>query len=83
MASLLTERDRAILKAVCDTVVPSIERDRDPDRLWGRSASDLGVDQGAAQLIGPLFFALLTDTITIDRPFCDRVIDRFLTACAR
>ena len=51
MASLLTERDRAILKAVCDTVVPSIERDRDPDRLWGRSASDLGVDQGAAQLI--------------------------------
>jgi choline dehydrogenase-like flavoprotein len=51
VASVLAERDRAILKAVCDTVVPSIERDRDPDGLWGRSASDLGVDQGAAQLI--------------------------------
>ncbi|MGH2983686.1 MAG: GMC family oxidoreductase N-terminal domain-containing protein [Solirubrobacterales bacterium] len=50
-ASVLSERDRAILRAVCDTVVPAIERDRDPDGLWGRSASDLGVDQGAAQLI--------------------------------
>jgi choline dehydrogenase-like flavoprotein len=50
-ASVLSERDRGILKAVCDTVVPAIERDRDPDGLWGRSASDLGVDQGAAQLI--------------------------------
>ncbi len=48
---MLTERDRAILKAVCDTVVPAIERDRDSDGHWGRSASDLGVDQGAAQLI--------------------------------
>ena len=51
VANVLSEGDRAILKAVCDTVVPSIERDRDPDGLWGRSASDLGVDQGAAQLI--------------------------------
>jgi choline dehydrogenase-like flavoprotein len=50
-ASVLSERDRAVLKAVCDMVVPAIERDRDPDGLWCRSASDLGVDQGAAQLI--------------------------------
>ena len=49
--SVLSDRDRATLAAVCDTVVPSIERDRDPDGLWGRSASDLGVDVAAAQLI--------------------------------
>jgi choline dehydrogenase-like flavoprotein len=36
---------------VCDTVVPLIERERDPDGLWGRSASAVGVDVGAAQLI--------------------------------
>jgi choline dehydrogenase-like flavoprotein len=50
-ASVLSERDRAILKAACDTVVPAIERERDPDGVWGRSASDLGVDLGAAKLI--------------------------------
>src|SRR5918995_186187 len=47
----LNEFQRAILTAVCDTVVPSIERERDPDGLWARKASDLGVDAGAAQLI--------------------------------
>jgi choline dehydrogenase-like flavoprotein len=50
-AAGLSERQRATLTAVCDTVVPAIERDRDPDGLWGRRASDLGVDAGAAQLI--------------------------------
>jgi choline dehydrogenase-like flavoprotein len=48
---VLGERERAILKSVCDTVVPSIERDRDPYGHWARSASDIGVDVGAAQLI--------------------------------
>lgn len=48
---MLSEGDRAVLKGVCDTVVPSLDRDRDPDGLWSRSASDLGVDEGVAQLI--------------------------------
>ena len=47
----LGDAERAILTAVCDTVVPSIEKDRDPDGLWARKASDLGVDAAAAQLI--------------------------------
>jgi choline dehydrogenase-like flavoprotein len=51
VASVLGERERAILRAVCDTVVPAIERDRDPEGHWARKASDLGVDAGAAQLI--------------------------------
>ena len=40
-----------MLRAVCDTVVPSIERERDPEGFWARSASDVGVDAAAAQLI--------------------------------
>ncbi len=39
----LDETRRALLAAVCDTVVPSIARDPDPHGLWARSAGDLGV----------------------------------------
>lgn len=38
-------------------------------------------DEIAAQLIGPLFFALITESIAIDEAFCDRVVDRFLASC--
>jgi choline dehydrogenase-like flavoprotein len=53
-ASVLSESQQAILTAVCDTVVPSLPRDRDPEGLWGRKASDIGVDVGAAQLISEI-----------------------------
>ena len=54
-AGVLSERDRAILKAVCDTVVPAIERDRDPDGLLGaQRPATSGVDEGAAQLIAEI-----------------------------
>src|SRR5262249_53863969 len=53
-AGVLDEKQLAILKAVCDTVVPAIERDRDPVGHWSRKASDLGVDAGAAQLISDI-----------------------------
>ncbi|MGH2922614.1 MAG: FAD-dependent oxidoreductase [Solirubrobacterales bacterium] len=48
---MLTDADRATLAAICDTVVPAIDRDRDPDGLWGRKASDLATDQGVALMI--------------------------------
>ncbi|MDP9189746.1 MAG: FAD-dependent oxidoreductase, partial [Actinomycetota bacterium] len=50
-AVVLSEAERATLAAICDTVVPAIERDRDPDGLWARKATDLGVDAAAAELI--------------------------------
>ena len=50
----LSEAEQATLAAICDTVVPSIERDRDPDGLWARKATDLGVDVAAAQLISEI-----------------------------
>src|SRR3954453_4787473 len=52
--SVLNGSQQAILTAVCDTVVPSLPRDRDPEGLWARKASDLGVDLGAAQLISEI-----------------------------
>ena len=44
MAEQLTEERRATLRALCDTIVPSIERADDPTGLWGRKATDVGVD---------------------------------------
>ena len=48
----------------------------------GRLDAAIAIVQAAAQLIGPLCFALLTDTITIDPPLCDPAIHPFLTACS-
>src|ERR1700704_2031420 len=53
-ADVLSDSQRAVLTAVCDTVVPALPRDRDPDGHWTRKASDLGVDAGAAQLISEI-----------------------------
>lgn len=47
----------------------------------GRVNEGYVLDEVAAQLIGPLFFALITDEITLDGGFCDRVVDRFLASC--
>lgn len=40
----MSEQRRETLKALCDTVVPSVERAEDPDGFWTRSGSDLGAD---------------------------------------
>ena len=50
----LSDSQREVLTAICDTVVPSVARDRDPEGLWTRKASDVGVDQAAAQLISEI-----------------------------
>src|SRR3954451_3225188 len=52
--TVLSDSQQEILTAVCDTVVPSLPRDRDPEGLWGRKASDIGVDLAAAQLISEI-----------------------------
>jgi choline dehydrogenase-like flavoprotein len=50
----LNDSRRAVLRAVCDTVVPSIEHDLDPIGLWGRSATQMGADQGIEQVFSEL-----------------------------
>ena len=49
MSEALTESQQAALRDLCDTVVPSIERDPDPEGLWARAASDYGTDRAVEQ----------------------------------
>jgi choline dehydrogenase-like flavoprotein len=52
MTDLFTDSRRAVLRALCDTVVPRIERDDDPEGFWARSATDLAVDRTIEELVG-------------------------------
>jgi choline dehydrogenase-like flavoprotein len=45
------EERRAVLRAVCDTVVPRVERADDPDGFWARSAGDAGVPESLEGLL--------------------------------
>jgi choline dehydrogenase-like flavoprotein len=47
----MNDVQRAVLRAVCDTVVPSLPRDDDPDGFWARSASDVGTPEALEQMI--------------------------------
>lgn len=49
--STLSETHQQTLAAVCDTVVPSLQRDPDPDGFFSRKASDLGVPVVMASMI--------------------------------
>ncbi|MCA1636430.1 MAG: GMC family oxidoreductase N-terminal domain-containing protein [Acidobacteria bacterium] len=44
MNAELNETQRATLRALCDTFVPSLKVANDPTGFWARTASDLGVD---------------------------------------
>ncbi len=41
----LTDLQHRTLRAVCDTVVPSIARAEDPDGFFARRATDVGADE--------------------------------------
>ncbi len=45
MSAELSESQRTVLRALCDTFVPSIRVLDDETGFWARSASDLGVDR--------------------------------------
>ena len=48
--SLSMER-RGVLEAVCDTVVPALERPDDPEGFWARSAGDVGAPAALEALL--------------------------------
>jgi choline dehydrogenase-like flavoprotein len=50
----MNEIQRGVLRALCDTVVPRVERDDDPDGFWTRTASDVGAPEGLEQLIAEM-----------------------------
>ncbi|MGH2837098.1 MAG: GMC family oxidoreductase N-terminal domain-containing protein, partial [Thermoleophilaceae bacterium] len=51
IAGALNGERRALLRAVCDTVYPRIERDDDPDGFFARSATDMGLPEAVEELI--------------------------------
>lgn len=48
---MLTDRERAVLAAVCDTFIPSLPADPDPHGYWARRASELGVPRAVEELV--------------------------------
>lgn len=52
--SELSERQQAVLTLVCDTVVPAIAREPDPDGFFARRASDVGVPMAAAGVLATM-----------------------------
>src|SRR5215510_7236595 len=51
MSGELNESQLLVLRALCDTFVPSIKVADDPIGFWARSASDLGVDKVLAKYL--------------------------------
>jgi choline dehydrogenase-like flavoprotein len=51
MTSQLNDEQRATLQALCDTIVPSIADQPDPDGFWGRKASDLGINHAVEAVV--------------------------------
>src|SRR5688572_32598645 len=47
----MSEAQRATLRALCDTIVPSIAHEPDPTGFWARSATDLGTDEAIAEAL--------------------------------
>jgi len=47
----VNDERRGVLRAVCDTVYPRIERDDDPDGFFARSATDMGIPEAVEDLI--------------------------------
>ena len=45
---------RDVMRAICDTVCPSLERADDPDGFWARSASDVGAPEALAEALAGL-----------------------------
>ena len=54
MSTELSETQRIVLKALCDTYVPSIKVPHDSTGYWARSASDLGVNLILAGILASL-----------------------------
>ncbi|HSE19895.1 MAG TPA: GMC family oxidoreductase [Pyrinomonadaceae bacterium] len=51
MSGELNETQLLVLRALCDTFVPSIKVADDPTGFWARTASDLGVDKVLAKYL--------------------------------
>jgi choline dehydrogenase-like flavoprotein len=51
MPEALTDVQRQTLRELCDTIVPSIAHEPDPNGFWARSATDVGTDEAILQAL--------------------------------
>jgi hypothetical protein len=65
MAPELSAAHRRTLSAVCDTIVPSIDREDDPHGFWALSAADVGADAAFADLLATVPAEQLAGTIAL------------------
>ena len=72
--SELTETRRAVLKAVCDTVVPSIPREPDPAPVCGSNIAGVSTMGGRRMSMGGTALSMLILLLTgeVDGPIEDR-----------
>jgi choline dehydrogenase-like flavoprotein len=54
MNEWMTDERRATLKAICDTIVPSLQRAEDPTGFFARSASDVGTDAALVEYLAAM-----------------------------
>jgi choline dehydrogenase-like flavoprotein len=54
MSEWMINERREALRAICDTVVPSIERAEDPHGFWAGSASDVGADTAIMEYLAAM-----------------------------
>jgi hypothetical protein len=47
----MNETQAAVVRAICETAVPRIERPEDPDGFWARSGADVGAPEALAEAI--------------------------------
>src|SRR5829696_7733872 len=50
----MEENRLVILRAIAETVVPSIDKDDDPDGFWARSGADVGAHLGVAEAVAAM-----------------------------
>jgi hypothetical protein len=51
MSEWMTDERHAALRAICDTIVPSIDRAEDPTGFWARAASEIGTDAAIVEYL--------------------------------
>ena len=47
----MSDVQREVMRAICDTVCPALERADDPDGFWARSGSDVGAPEALGEVI--------------------------------
>ena len=65
MSDRLNDAHRATLAALCDTAVPAIEREPDPDGFWARRGTEVGTDAALAELLEALPQEQLAGTVQL------------------